>query len=96
MVSSDAVDELPLLTAQERREIVETWNEPQRADNVPSCIHELFEAQAARTPHAVALVFGDERVTYAELDVRANQLAMTARPSVSSAASRWSSRCSPC
>ncbi|WP_437681738.1 non-ribosomal peptide synthase/polyketide synthase [Sorangium sp. So ce131] len=40
-----------------------------------SCLHELFEAQAARTPEQVALVFESERLTYAELNARANQLA---------------------
>ncbi|WP_437681742.1 amino acid adenylation domain-containing protein [Sorangium sp. So ce131] len=39
------------------------------------CVHELVAAQAARTPDHVALVVGDERVTYAELNTRANQLA---------------------
>ena len=40
-----------------------------------ACIHELFEAQAARTPGAVAVVFGDQQLTFRELDARANQLA---------------------
>src|SRR5262249_44708956 len=40
-----------------------------------SCIHELFEAQAARTPDAVALVFEDRQLSYAELNARANQVA---------------------
>ncbi|HVQ39952.1 MAG TPA: amino acid adenylation domain-containing protein, partial [Pyrinomonadaceae bacterium] len=39
------------------------------------CIHELFEAQVQRTPEAVAVVFGDEQLSYAELNSRANQLA---------------------
>src|SRR5262249_40191178 len=39
------------------------------------CIHELFEAQAARTPEAVALIYRDRRMTYRELNARANQLA---------------------
>ncbi|HEX8904783.1 MAG TPA: amino acid adenylation domain-containing protein, partial [Longimicrobiaceae bacterium] len=39
------------------------------------CVHELFAEQAARTPGDVAIVFGDESLTYAELDRRANRLA---------------------
>jgi amino acid adenylation domain-containing protein len=39
------------------------------------CVHELFEAQAARTPDALALVFGEVRLGYRELDARANQIA---------------------
>ncbi len=39
------------------------------------CIHELFELQADRNPNATALVFGDESLTYIELDEKANQLA---------------------
>ncbi len=39
------------------------------------CIHELFAAQARRTPDAVALVFGEAEMTYQEVDRRANQLA---------------------
>jgi amino acid adenylation domain-containing protein len=39
------------------------------------CIHELFERQAGRTPDRVALISGDERVTFAELNLRANQIA---------------------
>jgi amino acid adenylation domain-containing protein len=40
-----------------------------------ACVHELFERQVARTPDAIAIVCGDVRVTYRELDRRANQLA---------------------
>ena len=39
------------------------------------CIHQLFEAQAAEQPNAIAVVCGDVRLTYAELDARANRLA---------------------
>ena len=39
------------------------------------CIHELFEDQVRQTPDAVALVFGDERLSYGELNARANRLA---------------------
>ena len=39
------------------------------------CIHELFEAQVARTPDALAVVFEGQQLTYAQLNTRANQLA---------------------
>ncbi len=39
------------------------------------CIHELFEAQVAQNPNAVAVLFDNERLTYAELNTKANQLA---------------------
>jgi surfactin family lipopeptide synthetase A len=38
-------------------------------------VHQLFEAQAAKTPNAIAVVFGDQQLTYGELDRQANQLA---------------------
>ena len=39
------------------------------------CVHELFELQAERLPNATALVFGNQSLTYGELDKKANQLA---------------------
>ncbi|HEX4383229.1 MAG TPA: amino acid adenylation domain-containing protein, partial [Myxococcales bacterium] len=64
------VSELPLLTEAERLSFLAA---PATAPS--GCIHEAFEAQAARRPDAVAVVCGDERLTYRELDERANQLA---------------------
>ena len=42
---------------------------------LPRCVHELFEAQAARTPNAAAITFGKDTLTYAQLNIRANQIA---------------------
>ncbi len=74
------IAELPLLAAEERDQILLAWS---GAESGPTagigCLHELFEAQAARTPEATALVIGDkrgqERWTYDTLNRRANRLA---------------------
>jgi amino acid adenylation domain-containing protein len=66
---------IEVLPEAERRQVVEEWN--RTAAEVPAdrCIHELFEEQAARAPDAVAVSFEGERLTYAELNARANRLA---------------------
>jgi amino acid adenylation domain-containing protein len=66
--------ELPLLTAAERRQLLADARTADRPAG-PTCIHHMFEEQVARTPEAIALVLGDERWTYRELNERANQLA---------------------
>ena len=70
---------LPLLGEAERRQLLVDWNAAGAVLPVERCLHELFEAQAERTPAAVAVVHGDERITYAELDRRANRLAYALR-----------------
>jgi acyl carrier protein len=65
---------LPLLTRAEREQLA-VWNGIQASDPTDGCIHELFEAQAVRTPGAMAVVCGDRSLTYRELNQRANQLA---------------------
>jgi amino acid adenylation domain-containing protein len=73
--ADEQVSRLPLLTDDERRQILFEWNDT-RVENQPAlCIHELFEQQAAATPHAVAVVHKDEQLTYRELNERANKLA---------------------
>lgn len=69
------IAELPLLSTQEREQVVETWNATERAYAQDLCIHQLFEAQVERTPQAIALLFQEQQWTYQELNSRANQLA---------------------
>ncbi|MEG4941779.1 amino acid adenylation domain-containing protein [Microcoleus sp. F4-D5] len=66
---------LQYLSAQERYHLLVECNKTQADYPQDLCIHQLFEKQADRTPEAVALVFGEERVTYGELNLRSNQLA---------------------
>ena len=69
-----AIGRLDILSGAERQTILRTWNDTARALD-PGTVAELFAAQAGRTPDAVAAVFGDDSVTYSQLDARANQLA---------------------
>ncbi|MFG1780772.1 amino acid adenylation domain-containing protein, partial [Micromonospora sp. NPDC049048] len=70
-----AVGGLDVLPAAERRRLVEDGNDATVAYPPGRLVHHLVEAQAARDPQAVALVLGDERLTYGELNARANRLA---------------------
>ncbi|HEX8362676.1 MAG TPA: amino acid adenylation domain-containing protein, partial [Longimicrobium sp.] len=73
------VGRLALLGEDERRRVVEEWNATDAEYPAETGVHALFEAQARRTPGAVALVDGDVTLTYAELDARANRLARLLR-----------------
>ncbi|MDV2992590.1 MAG: D-alanine--D-alanyl carrier protein ligase [Chroococcidiopsis sp. SAG 2025] len=66
--------DLPILTAVERQQLLVEWNLTQQ-DYPSQCIHHLFEAQADKTPNAIAVVYKDEQLTYQELNYRSNQLA---------------------
>ncbi|HET7232814.1 MAG TPA: amino acid adenylation domain-containing protein, partial [Longimicrobium sp.] len=77
---SQPVSRLPLLSEAERRRVVEEWNATGRAYPTQGLrVHDLFRAQAARTPEAVALSWRGERLAYAQLERRANQLANALR-----------------
>lgn len=69
------LQELPLLQESERRQILREWNSTGAGFPIDKCIHELFAAQAKRTPEAIALILEDETLSYAELDRKANQIA---------------------
>ncbi len=67
--------DLPLLSDPERGELLAAGRGPVDPDLRPAALHELFATQAARTPDAVAVVFGEARLTYRELDEASNRLA---------------------
>ena len=69
------VSELPLLTQQERHQLLFEWNNTFAKYPQDKCIHQLFEEQVELTPDAVAVVFEGTQLTYRELNARANQLA---------------------
>ena len=70
-----AISRLPLLTPGERHRALTAWNATAQDYPRDACLHTLFEAAAARTPDAVAVVFMDRQLTYGELNARANRLA---------------------
>jgi len=69
------ISELPLLSDRDRHQLLIEWNNTQVDYPKDSTIHQLFEAQVERTPDAIAVVFEDQKLTYRELNERANQVA---------------------
>ncbi|CAI3808010.1 Linear gramicidin synthase subunit D [Pseudomonas sp. MM223] len=69
------IADLALLDDTEHQQIVEGWNATQASYPDSRCIHQLFEAQVAKTPDAPALIFGEQTLSYGALNRRANQLA---------------------
>lgn len=67
--------DLPMLTAAERAQLLLEWNDTDARHQFDVCIHQKIEAQAERTPDSIALEFCGSRLTYGELNRRANQLA---------------------
>ncbi|MEZ0027601.1 amino acid adenylation domain-containing protein, partial [Kitasatospora sp. MAP12-22] len=63
-----------ILTADERRTLLGSWNDTAR-ELPEATLPELFQAQAARTPNAVAVAFDGDDLTYRQLNARANRLA---------------------
>ncbi|NEQ14599.1 MAG: amino acid adenylation domain-containing protein, partial [Moorea sp. SIO3E2] len=69
------ISQLPMMSTSEQQQVLVEWNQSTIAYPSNQCIHQLFEAQAEKTPDAVAVIFENQRVTYSELNIRANQLA---------------------
>ncbi|MBB4636053.1 non-ribosomal peptide synthetase [Longimicrobium terrae] len=70
-----SVSRLPMLPPHERARVLEEWNRTGAEYPDAACVHELFQQQAARTPDAVAVEYGDGALAYGELNARANRLA---------------------
>jgi amino acid adenylation domain-containing protein len=79
----DALEETPQTTVRsvevmsevERKQVLFDWNATETEYPKDNCIHELFEAQAEKTPDAMAVVCEEKRMTYKELNKQANRLA---------------------
>jgi amino acid adenylation domain-containing protein len=72
---SRRISDLKMLDSAESHQLLKGWNDTGTDDETETCLQDLFERQALRTPDAIAIVFEDEQVTYRELHDRANQLA---------------------
>jgi len=69
------ISELPMLSEEERRQVLREWNATGVQYPRDASVVGLFEEQVRKSPNAVALVFGEERISYGELNERANRLA---------------------
>jgi amino acid adenylation domain-containing protein len=72
---------LALFNNFERNQILVDWNQTLSETPTEKCFHELFEAQVHRTPHAIALAFREQKLTYGELNRKANRLSHRLRES---------------
>src|SRR5438874_3194405 len=69
-----AVRSVAVLSEEERQQVVYGWNRTEVAYPDEKCVHELFEEQAEKQAEAVAVEYEGERLSYGELNRRANQL----------------------
>ena len=75
------VNDVSILTEAEKYQILVDWNKTEADYPLDKCLHELFEEQVKCKQNNIALVFNEERLTYQELNQRANQLAHFLRES---------------
>ncbi|NET65460.1 MAG: amino acid adenylation domain-containing protein [Moorea sp. SIO1G6] len=69
------ISQLPLMTQKELDQILVEWNDTITDYPKDKCIHQLFEEQVEKTPDAIAVVFEEQKLTYSQLNSKANQLA---------------------
>ncbi len=73
--ADERITRLPLMPETERTQALVEWNNTATTYERDLCVQQIFEHQTERTPDALAIINGDERLSYAELNERANQLA---------------------
>ncbi|PMB28564.1 non-ribosomal peptide synthetase, partial [Fischerella thermalis CCMEE 5319] len=73
--SNTPISQLGILSASEQQQLLVEFNQTKTDYQQQKCIHQLFEEQVEKTPNQIAVMFGDEKLTYAELNLKANQLA---------------------
>ncbi|NET13627.1 MAG: AMP-binding protein [Okeania sp. SIO1H6] len=66
---------LPILRSEEQHQLLVSWNNTQTDAPQDKCIHQLFAEQVKRRSDNIAVVFGNEQITYRDLNAKANQLA---------------------
>ncbi|NEP12785.1 MAG: AMP-binding protein, partial [Symploca sp. SIO2C1] len=66
---------LPLMSSIEQQQLLVAWNNTKTHYPTDKCIHQLFEAQVEKNPDALAIVFEEQKLTYSQLNSKANQLA---------------------
>ncbi|MFP3681547.1 hypothetical protein SB725_31175, partial [Pseudomonas sp. SIMBA_041] len=69
-----ALGELPMLGQDEQRRIRQEWDHTDVVYPTERFVHQLFADQAAKAPDAPAVFFAEQRLSYRELDIQANQL----------------------
>jgi len=69
------ISSLPLMTEQEKQIMLHDWNDTRTDFPIDSSMHQWFESLAQNDPDAVAVIYNDQKLSYAELNARANQLA---------------------
>ncbi|MFZ5352311.1 MAG: amino acid adenylation domain-containing protein [Bacillota bacterium] len=73
------LSEIDMLSVDEKRILIHDFNNTARPFPSEKTIHELFEEQVVRKPDAIAVIFEDRQLTYAELNSKSNRLARTLR-----------------
>ncbi|MEW6736516.1 MAG: SDR family NAD(P)-dependent oxidoreductase, partial [Acidobacteriota bacterium] len=70
-----SITNLPILTEEEKYQLLTVWNGTCLDFEKQVCVHQLFEIQSEQTPNAIAVTFEQQELSYRELNMRANQLA---------------------